>query len=306
MDTAAIPADILDQLAAAGWRVRSAGPTQARGLKSDTCVVACDGGSAVLKIYNERGGAPVAKRVREWTALGALADVPFVPRPIAQGDRWLLMEQLPGRTLRTAWDGLDAVGRRRLSEDLGVAYARIAIATQQTSAHDAIRASRPDHWPDSLPDTLSAIERLLRTEERVSSPAFSAAAERIRTLAPGDPPLLVKADGNADNALVEGEAITGLVDWEQACVGDRWTWYGIVLDHAHFFDWPAVRTGLESAGGAWSRDDEERVLASGFLCVWRKIIEFDARSTWFSDPGRQVSRMSAMAAAMGRPDALPR
>jgi aminoglycoside phosphotransferase (APT) family kinase protein len=303
-----IPPAIHHQLAAAGWRAHAAVPTATRGLKSGTFVLDRGDEHAVLKVYNDRGGTPSAKCGREWLALCALAGPPLIPRPLLRGaDGWLLMECLPGRTLRSGWDALDAPARARLCQELGLAYARIAAAPQDAMVHEQVRRSRPAAWPDSFDAALAEIERLLRDEPRVSSPTFAAAAERVRALAAAGalPQLMIKADCNVDNALVEDGALTGIIDWEQACIGDRWTWLGIVLDHAHFLDWPALRAGLEEVGGRWSREDEELVLAAGFLCVWRKIIEFDARSAWFGDPGRQEARMRAMAAAMGRPEALP-
>ncbi len=185
--------------------------------------------------------------------------------------------------------------------ELGEAYAGIACAPQVTGIHDLVRRSRPDAWPDQLGSALDQIERLLRSEPRVAQPAFAASQRRIRLLIEPTQAeeLLIKADCNVDNTLSDGETLTGIIDWEQACIGSRWIHYGIVLDHTHFLDWDAVRTGLEEVGGAWSRDEEELVLAAGFLCVWRKIIEFDARSTWFSDPGRQEERMRAMGRSYG-------
>jgi aminoglycoside phosphotransferase (APT) family kinase protein len=302
-----IPPAVLEQLAAAGWSVRAAAPTQARGLKSDTFRIDHGSGSAILKIYNGRGGTPRAKCTREALALDALRSVSCIPRRLCHApDAWLLMECLPGATLRSQWDRLDLGARRRLCTGLGTAYAGIACAPQDQRIHDLVRHSRPDSWVDSPSAALDHIDRLLRTEPRVARSAFAASAERIRAFvarADGGE-LLIKSDCNPDNTLSEGGHLTGIIDWEQACIGSRWIHYGIVLDHTHFLDWTAVRAGIEETSGIWSRDDEDLVLTAGFLCVWRKIIEFDARSAWFSDPGRQEARMRAMALAMGRNAAL--
>jgi aminoglycoside phosphotransferase (APT) family kinase protein len=303
-----IPPVVLEQLSAAGIKVHASAPTQTRGLKSDTFLITHDGGSAILKIYNSRGGTPVAKCTREWLALGSLESIPHIPHRLChEPDSWLLMECLPGNTLRSQWDGLDQHGRRRICVELGAAYGQIASAPQEPRVHDLVRQSRPGTWVDSLPEAIANIDRLLQSEPRVAGSTFTSTAHRVRTLleSPSAPQLLVKADCNSDNTLADHGTLTGIIDWEQACIGDRWIHFGIVLDHTHFLDWTAVRAGIEDVVGPWSREDEELVLAAGYLCVWRKIIEFDARSAWFSDPSRQVNRMRAMTAAMGPSHAQP-
>src|SRR5687768_13763858 len=110
-----IPAAILDQLAAAGWAVLSATRTETSGRKSDTFLVRHRDGSSILKIYNGRGGTPAAKCAREWLGLGALSGQRGIPRRRSRDpDGWLLMECLPGRTLRSCWDGLDPDARGKL------------------------------------------------------------------------------------------------------------------------------------------------------------------------------------------------
>jgi aminoglycoside phosphotransferase (APT) family kinase protein len=303
-----IPIHILDQLMAAGWQVRSSRPTETAGLKSDTFVIEHEEGTAILKIYNGKGGAPAAKCQREWLALGALEGVQHIPHRLCHApDAWLLMEHLPGGTLRSQWEALEERARRRLCVDVGVAYGHIACAPQDALVHELVRQSRPVAWMDSLPRALAEIERLLQHEPRVAGSTFAASAEHIRILtnAAGAQELLIKADCNPDNTLATGGILSGIIDWEQACIGNRWIHFGIVLDHTHFLNWEDVRAGIEDVSGPWSRHEEDLVLAAGFLCVWRKIFDFLSRSASFGDPARQESRMRAMAAAMRRPDALP-
>jgi Ser/Thr protein kinase RdoA (MazF antagonist) len=210
----------------------------------------------------------------------------------------------PGTTIHEMWDHATARVRRKLCEDLGRCYGRILLAPQDPQVLDAIRRSRTDANPDSVAAAIEAIDALRRGEPLVRRAVYLAAFEwvqRHREALSVDPLLLIKRDCNHDNAIVDGGRVRGLIDWEEACVGNRWVHLGIVLDHTHFMDWPAVRTGLESVTGAWNREDEEIIFAGAMLCMWRKILcMFPGPTAWFGDGTRIENRMHAIAAAMGR------
>ncbi len=233
--------------------------------------------------------------------------MPRIPLRLArEPDGWILMERLPGQTLRSRWNELDGPLRHRLCIDLGSSYARFALAPQNVEAHQLVLKTRPFRWLDDVEAAFAEIERALVQQQRLESPTFKRAAERLRILSGASKraPLLFKADCNVDNTLVDGSAISGIVDWEESCLADRWILLGIVLDHTHFLDWSAVRHGLEEVAGAWSREEEELVLAAGFLCMWRKLIRMQPGSHWYTQTAAQEARLHAMAAAMGRPDIL--
>ncbi len=302
-----IPARICEQLEASGWPIRSAELTGTQGTRSETYAVELKSGWGILKLYNQRGGLPSEKCEREWLSLGEYAAMPHIPGRLARSpDSWILMEQMPGDTLRAQWDHRDGPARRRICVDLGTTYGRFALAPQRADMHARVRASRPFAWLDTLDATFLEIERQLRSQERFASPAFALAAERLRILAGAGSHRLVlfKADCKTSNPLIDGDAVTGIIDWEQACIVDRWTLIGIVLDHTHFLDWPAVRKGIEEVVGAWSRDDEEIVLAAGFLCMWRKLLCMQPGTHWYAQTATQEARLHAIAQAMGQPNAL--
>jgi hypothetical protein len=259
---------------------------------------------AILKIYNSNGGTPHEKWLRERLALRMLAGW-GVPRLLIDSHPgWLLMECLPGTTIHEMWEHAPPDVRGELCEDLGRWYARLLHAPQDPATLDAIRGSRTDANPDSVPAAIIAIEALRRSEPVVRRPVYLAALdwiERHRQSLSDGPSLLIKRDCNHHNAIVQGGHVRGLIDWEEACVGNRWVHLGIVLDHTHWMDWPAVRAGLESVTGAWSREEEEIIFAGAMLCMWRKILcMFPGPTAWFGDGTRIKNRMRAIAAAMGR------
>lgn len=299
-----LPEVIRQQLADAGYPALGIQPTTTRGNHSDTFRVTHPAGIAILKIHNEKGGKPTEKWLRERLALRMLAGY-GVPRLLFdEHPGCLLMEYFPGSTIHEVWDRTTLTVRGELCDDLGRWYARILLAPQDPATLDAIRRSRTDANPDSIPASLEAIDALRVAEPLVRRPVYLAGLRQIqlhrKALSDG-PPLLIKRDCNHHNAIVEGNRVRGLIDWEEACVGNRMVHLGIVLDHTHWMDWPAVRSGLESATGKWSREEEDCILAAAMLCMWRKILYmFPGPTAWFGDGTRIENRMRAIAAAMGR------
>jgi aminoglycoside phosphotransferase (APT) family kinase protein len=303
-----IPDAIREKLSVAGYDPLAVERTSTRGIRSETFRIEHLAGSAILKIYNEQGGTSAAKWLRERTALRSLAGF-AVPRLLLDAHTgWLLMEYFPGTTVHEMWDNASAQVRKELSKDLGKWYARILLAPQDPATHDAIRASRADANPDSIPAAIAAIDALRHREPLVCRPVYLAALKWIeahRQSLSDSPQLLIKRDCNHDNAIVEGGRVRGLIDWEEACIGNRWVHLGIVLDHTYFLDWPAVRAGLESVTGPWGREEEEIVFAGAMLCVWRKILYmFPGPSAWFGDGTRIENRMRSIAVAIGKSGVL--
>jgi Ser/Thr protein kinase RdoA (MazF antagonist) len=303
-----IPAIIREHLASAGFAPLSIEPTSTRGTRSETFRVTHRAGLAILKIYNEKGGMPSEKWLRERLALRTLAGYGVPCLLIDEHPGWLLMEYFPGMTINEMWELAPARMRSELSEDLGKWYGRILLAPQDPATLDAVRSSRTDAHPDSVPAALAAIDALRQSDSLVRRPIYLAALEwvhRHRETLSADPQLLIKRDCNHHNAIVEGGRVRGLIDWEEACAGNRWVHLGIVLDHTHFLDWPSVRMGLESVTGRWSREEEDIVFAGAMLCMWRKILYmFPGPTAWFGDGTRIENRMRAIATVTGRADVL--
>ena len=135
-------------------------------------------------------------------------------------DGWpyVVMSRVSGEPLGVAWRTLDDGGRSRLAAHLGEAMAGLALLPRQRLeargiTQDALVAER--------------VERLLADQrERGGGDALEI---ELRTFLEALPPLVaasevvLHADLTDDNVLVDGDRVTGIIDFADAFVGP-WTY----------------------------------------------------------------------------------
>lgn len=165
----------------------------------------------------------------EAAVLGLLADtdVPHA-RPIAQGDHpdgsWAVSERLPGQTLHEAWGGAGPRRRRAITESLGTALRALHRAPVSTTLVPPwmVDALGGGTWPAYHPPLVGTAERLA-SEARLVAGAdtgvLDAAGDWARAqqgLFADDVPVLVHGDLHASNVMVDGDHVSGLIDFAEA------------------------------------------------------------------------------------------
>jgi aminoglycoside phosphotransferase (APT) family kinase protein len=158
---------------------------------------------------------------KEYRALSALASTGLpIPKPhafirIDQGvvpERYLMMDYLPGETLSAVLHQTgDAAMRAVLLRAFGHTLAML---------HNApIVPGLPNPnsgWLDYM------LEEAAENLEHFSVDGTPELLARLRQARP-EPisPTLIHGDYTIDNVMVEGERVTGIIDWSGAAVGDR-------------------------------------------------------------------------------------
>jgi len=135
-----------------------------------------------------------------------------------EGWRYVVMSRVPGEPLGVAWGTLDDRGRSRLAAHLGESMAALASLPRgpleaRAMTQDALLAER--------------LERVLPDQrERGGGEALEL---ELRSFLSQLPPLVpaeevvLHADLTADNVLVSGDRVTGIIDFADAFVGP-WTY----------------------------------------------------------------------------------
>lgn len=184
-------------------------------------------GSFVVQLwYGRRGGA----LGRSGAALDALAGVVAVPQLVYQNlarstppYQVQISTLLPGVTLEDAWPTLDTTTRRSLVQQLGALMAAMHdVCGGRVTALAALDG--PTSWAARCRAELAA-----RLERARRSPLVNAAAlkrvaayvERHEHLLDLPPLCLVHTDIHFGNVLVDGNTVTGLIDFELAEIGGR-------------------------------------------------------------------------------------
>lgn len=209
----AMPSQALDALG----RVRALRPLP-QGMTSRVALAETDSGLRVVK--RARGALFAGWLEKEYRALTALARTGLpTPAPrafvflpdLAVPEAWLVMDYLPGRPLSEilAEDPLPA---RRAA--LLRAFGETLAAIHATPAPEDIPRPAPS-WLDHMLD--EAGENL----EHFNVDGTPELLARLRNHPPpAVAPALIHGDYTADNVLVDGDRVTGIIDWSGCAVGD--------------------------------------------------------------------------------------
>ncbi len=230
------------------------------------------GGRWILRVAREDWAANAfASEARLLRRLAPALPVP-VPRPIRTGKRWMLLRRLGGSPI-------DERAGATLGEELGdFLLALHSFPLDEALAlgvHDRrvidVRRYRRDVLPLLDADERAAGERLLAEHARA---AFE--------------PALAHADLGPAHILVDGDRITGVLDWTDACAGDpaidlAWPLYGAPRELA---------MALRSRYGV-SEDLSRRALVFHALGPWHEVMYGLG-----TDPRRVVSGLARVRARL--------
>ncbi len=136
---------------------------------------------------------------------------------------WYVGERLPGRTLHQVWNDLTPSARRDVVTSLAAAIHalhRVEVPSDLKPAwlSDALALDRRDAdrarveattWLDGLAESLPGVDRGLIMS------AHAWLSDRLDLFA-GDERVLVHADLHPSNVMVDGSAVSGLIDFECA------------------------------------------------------------------------------------------
>jgi len=209
----AIPAQVLEALGQA--RALRSLP---QGMTSSVALVETDRGLRVVK--RARGGLFAGWLEKEHRALTALSTTGLpTPKPLAFArtetglvpESWLATQHLPGQTLADALSANPEPAKRTaLLRSFGQALAAI----HATPAPAQIPRPAPS-WLDFM---------LEGAGENLEHFAVDGTAELLARLRANPPapvaPTLIHGDYTIDNALVEDDRVTGVIDWSGCAVGD--------------------------------------------------------------------------------------
>lgn len=165
----------------------------------------------------------VASHRREVVALGSTANrLPIAtPELIAEGELegwgYFVSTRLPGRAIDEVWDGFDTAARVRLATDLGRAIRALhEVPTKQMAeVCEPWSTFRPAQRQRCLirerekglsEENLAKMEEYLVRLDAVPEPAFR--------------PALLHTEIGPSHVLVDGDRISGLIDFGDAMVGD--------------------------------------------------------------------------------------
>jgi len=177
------------------------------------------------------GRFPAAFR-HEAEVLAHLPDEIPHPAVVAQGLRatggeYLVLERLPGENLQAAWPALDAATRLRIMGDLAAIMRRLhalpMASWMRNEWVDAVLAE--GRWADAYHAPPQASFALIERAMGVRPDARSVLAETSRFIGDrlgafdGDSAGFVHTDLHFRNVVVDGDRITGLIDFEGSRIG---------------------------------------------------------------------------------------
>ncbi|SDI38038.1 phosphotransferase family protein [Nonomuraea jiangxiensis] len=263
----------------------------------------------------ETGAGPAA----ETALMRAAADagVP-VPRVVAGGESYILMERVAGETIP-----------RKILRDDAYAAARPRLAGQCGRALAAIHRMPPSCLPTGSPtdDGADPLRRWRDVLDRLGEPhpVFELALRRLAAnRPPGTRRTVVHGDFRNGNLIVGPEGIRAVLDWELAHLGDPledlgWlcvkAWrFGSPLPVGGFGEYEELIGAYEEAGGQPVDREALRwwetfgVLKWGIICVMQTMrhLRGGARSVELAAIGRRVCEnewdlLRMMPAPGGRP-----
>jgi aminoglycoside phosphotransferase (APT) family kinase protein len=188
------------------------------------------GATSDVVVLRTRNGVFAAKRAtqppftdwlqREWAVLQALTatslPVPrvhtFVERERQQGSEcWLLMDYLPGETLRTV---LRREHDAPIRHNLLTAFGSL-LATVHRCVPPAGMGAPGQTWLDRM------LDRAEQYLQQYVVDGTSGLLQRLRTRRPPPvPECLIHGDYTLDNVLVQDGILVGLIDWAGGASGD--------------------------------------------------------------------------------------
>ncbi|GAB3458017.1 phosphotransferase [Kineococcus endophyticus] len=185
------------------------------------------GDEVVVRVTSDTRHRDAFRHEARVVRLLAGSDVPHARR-VAHGDGpdgpWYVSERLRGTSLHEAWRGADVATRRALVESLASALQALHRVPAPPDLLPPWLAAALDGvpWPAFHPPvvgrTLELVEAARRRPDH-DARLLDDVAARVRELSAlfvDDEPVLVHGDLHGSNVVVDGDRVTGLVDFAES------------------------------------------------------------------------------------------
>lgn len=247
-------------------------------------------GNAVIKLYTPYYHGRETKGM-EVAALEALRIDPAIPVPkvVARGDLlydsgdwswpYVVMTRMNGRVLEADWATLETPAKERLLGDLGAKLRRIHAVTPSPELASVWKS----HWPRGFDEFLARQLDLLLGHADVAVLPFASELRSAPVAGLGPSwPVLLHGDIEPDHLFVDGESISGIIDFGDAKIGDPL--YDFVTIRQDLATTPELRAAfLEGYGLDPNREDNliKRLALYAMLHEWHTlsdVIEWTVKS----------------------------
>lgn len=210
----------------------------------------------------------------------------------------LLLGLLPGVPQSSLRRALDVEGRRRLSRLLGRTLARVHAVPVHDAPPELRLPSAGATWAQrvvaALADAAEAAGAYRPALRSIMRAAARWGAGRLELLTGAGEDHLVHGDFGGANILIRPRplALSGVVDWEWACVGDadldlvRIEWLPLVGRSAHLWSDDAERSEFYAGYGARGPCDP-RAGRYAVYSLWLAVSHLNVglRRGWLDEPG---------------------
>ncbi len=184
------------------------------------------GSVVVVRISNGRLRGSFAHEARVEQALrGVGLPLPEVLATSSRGDvsgEWIVTRRLAGLTLAEAWPSLDADARRSIGRQLGASLRALHGSDIDLAPGWWVDAQEPANFHNAYrppvavtPPMIQGARARLDADAAMLDEVDALLAERL-PLFHGDAHVFVHADVHGHNLLVDGDRLSGILDWEGA------------------------------------------------------------------------------------------
>jgi aminoglycoside phosphotransferase (APT) family kinase protein len=194
-----------------------------------------------------------------------------VPRLLAAGEHWLILEKIPGRDLGHELDGMSREQMTRLAEQV-VSFERRAAALPPAEGYGWRPIGEPGRYPswgalidhdleknlartrDLLPEGLEA--RFLRRAHELGADFASV------------PPTPFLDDLTTKNVIVERGELRGIVDFDVICYGDPRYWLGLTRTAVLSTNRPEAAFYVDELLRLWGATERDRGVVGYYSAIF--------------------------------------
>lgn len=272
-----------------------------QGKKSNVSLIDRDGMDCVLKRYNDIGD-PNVKCHREvafyeWHhACDSLPDLIEVDCPNS-----ILMSRLAGEPIASWHKSASTDDLRRISYEHGGLLSDLLrhkpAQRQASNAINRLSSSGISTWEKFAAIVLQNVEDYFCMNAAFDRPELRQRVDMAASVISLDgfwgETVVCKLDWNPGNIIVDGNNISGYVDFEQSFRGNRLAFLGTVIDHISVFDWTSTRLGLIDGLGDMPAAYELEAAATFSMCYKIHGCCHDGKIGFF-EPNRLLEKFQTM------------
>lgn len=186
-------------------------------------------GGTILRVCWRGDRSRLEREAALSAAIGTLLPVPQIHGAGRDGSvSWMVSDRVPGRSLAGRWPGLDDRARRTLVLQVAEALSALHGWDAPAPIRDLLAAGDGEGSgldivgrsvvPDRLGPVLDLAASMPRVDGELVERIAALVASRPEPARP-DRPTVLHGDLGPGNVLVQDGRISGLIDWEWACLG---------------------------------------------------------------------------------------